>query len=276
MAGRPPRPPIFVENTMSKSLLGVIRYEYRMMIDRRGPWLAYALVFVFHSLTLIRTGNSAYSPFSGIGPWKAAGEILYVLNLFTPLIGGIAAADRLIRDRQLGVRELQRSAPLKPVTILLGKYVGVLAGALTPNLIFILALGVWTVLTGVQSPAFLPAALVAFLAITCPAYAFVIAFSLACPLLMPIRVYQVLFTGYWFWGNYLPPKVFPTLNGTLLTPAGVFVLHGFFGGRVGVVEGNAYSTGAWAAIANLVVLAAAVFIALAAAGRMTARKEMES
>jgi ABC-2 type transport system permease protein len=276
MAGRPPRhrQPIPGENTLMKNFLGIFRYEYRMMIDRRGPWLAYALVFVFHSLTLIRLGNTAASPFAGLGPWSAAGEILYVLNLFTPLIGGIAAADRLIRDGRLGVRELQRSAPLNPGTILLGKYAGVLAGALTPNLLFVLALGAWTVLTGAQAPIFLAASLTTFVAITIPAYAFVIAFSLACPLFMPIRVYQVLFTGYWFWGNYLPPEVFPTLNGTLLTPAGVYALHGFFHGKVGAAKGIAYSSGA--AIANLIVIAAAAFVALAVAGRITARREIES
>jgi ABC-2 type transport system permease protein len=91
---------------------------------------------------------------------------------------------------------------------------------------------------------------------------------------MPIRVYQVLFTGYWFWGNYLPPEVFPTLNGTLLTPAGVYALHGFFGGKVGAGKGIVYGSGA--AVANLIVLAAAIFIALAAANRIMARQEREA
>jgi len=28
-----------------------------------------------------------------------------------------------------------------------------------------------------------------------------------------------MFTGYRFWGNYILPEIFPTLNGTLLTAA---------------------------------------------------------
>jgi len=259
---------------MMKSLGGVIGYEYRMMITRRGPWLAYAVVFIFHGLTMVRLGESASSPFSGLDPWRAAGEMLYILNLFTPLIGGIAAADRLIRDNRLGVRELQRSCHQPTGLLLIGKYAGVLAGALTPNLVFILAITAGTIAAGIQTPAFLPAALAAYVAITVPAFAFIVAFSLACPLMIPIRVYQVLFTGYWFWANYLPPEAFPTLNGTLLTPAGVYALHGFFGGRVGTGKGIVHGSGE--AVINLIVLFAAAFAVLAVASRFMARRETES
>jgi ABC-2 type transport system permease protein len=42
-------------------------------------------------------------------------------------------------------------------------------------------------------------------------------------------LYQFLFVGYWFWGNLLSPqKGIPTLNGTLLTPRGDFILAGLF------------------------------------------------
>ena len=96
---------------------------------------------------------------------------------------------------------------------------------------------------------------VAFLAITVPAFAFVVAFSLACPMVMPLSIYQILFTGYWFWANFIPPKLFPTLNGTLLTPSGMFAQRGFFGGQVSrALEGAAQYTPADAA-ANLAVLA---------------------
>jgi len=79
-------------------------------------------------------------------------------------------------------------------------------------------------------PAFLPWLVAAFAAIAIPAHAFVVALSMAGPLIAPLRVYQILFTGYWFWGNYLSPKAFPTLNGTLVTPSGVFAFQAFFGG----------------------------------------------
>jgi hypothetical protein len=69
---------------------------------------------------------------------------------------------------------------------------------------------------------------VAFLSIALPAHAFVVAFSLAIPLVLPIRVYQVLFTGYWFWGNLLSPKAFPTISDTVLNAVGQYPLQAFF------------------------------------------------
>jgi ABC-2 type transport system permease protein len=256
---------------MTRIFLGIFRYEYRMMVLRRGPWLAYALVFVFHALSIMRLGSSASSPFIGLSPWKTAGQFLYILNLFTPLIAGIAAADRLIRDDRLGVRELQRSAPLGPASYLLGKYAGVLTAALTPNILFVLIIGGVLTLSGAKTAALWPALLAAFASITVPAFAFVVAFSLVCPLLLPIRVYQILFTGYWFWGNYLNAVAFPTLNGTILTPAGIFVLQGFFESRIGPGHGELHSPAA--AVANLIVIFAMAAAALLAAARWMDRSE---
>ena len=41
---------------------------------------------------------------------------------------------------------------------------------------------------------------------------FVVAFALACPVVMPPAVFQILFVGYWFWGNYMSPDIVPTLK----------------------------------------------------------------
>ena len=92
----------------------------------------------------------------------------------------------------------------------------------------------------------------AFFAIMVPAFAFVIAFSLACPLIMPLRVYQILFTGYWFWGNYINADMFPTLNGTLLTVSGMYAYQGYFLGFINAAEPLTYS--ASDATLNLLVL----------------------
>ncbi|MBN1940476.1 MAG: hypothetical protein JW843_12885 [Candidatus Aminicenantes bacterium] len=257
-----------------KSLAGIFQHEYRMMIGRLGPWVAYAVIFLFNGLTVIRVGDPSSSPFAGSGPWPAAGEILYVLNLFAPLIAGIASADRLIRDDRLGVRELQRSAPPSFGLRLAGKYAGVLAASLTPVLLFVLGTASWAVASGIQPAAFFPAVLAGFAAITLPAFAFVVAFSLACPLLIPVRIYQVLLTGYWFWGNYLNPDAFPTLNGTLLTPAGIFALHGFFKGRVGPGPDTVHTAGE--ACVNILILAAAIFAVLALATLLMSRREREA
>jgi len=117
-------------------------------------------------------------------------------------------------------------------------------------------------------PAFILMMLVSFQAINVPAFAFITIFSLACPLIMPLRVYQVLFTGYWFWGNYLNPDVFPTLAGTLLTASGRFVMEGFFGTHLG--EGP-FKTST-AAVLNLAVLAGCILLAMIVVERYFAVK----
>jgi hypothetical protein len=88
--------------------------------------------------------------------------------------------------------------------------------------------GIAMVITGIAPFGFLKPLLLAFLTIAVPAHAFVVAFSLACPLVMPLRVYQVLFTGYWFWGNMLNPKAFPTISETLLNAVGQYPLQAYF------------------------------------------------
>ena len=141
--------------------------------------------------------------------WKYAGRIVIQFNLFLPVVGGILAADRMQRDFRLGVRELQNSTPLSRPAYILGKYFGVLASLLLPVFLWVTAVAVALAATGYAPWAMLYAMPVACLAMTVPAFAFVTAFSLACPLIMPLRVYQILFTGYWFWGNFLNSESLP-------------------------------------------------------------------
>ena len=117
----------------------------------------------------------------------------------------------------------------------------------------------------------LPASVLAFLGINLPACAFITAFSLVCPLVIPVRVYQVLFTGYWFWGNLLSPKVIPTLNGTYLTPNGMFMCTVSLAAslRGGGPEHTAISPQIEAVI-NLAVLGVMIALALFAADRYLA------
>jgi hypothetical protein len=189
-----------------------------------------------------------------------------------PLVGGIIAADRLYRDYRLGVRELQSSAPLGNWTYLIAKYIGVVAGIMTPVVLFIVAAGVISVV-GYGAPVeFVPMLLAAMFALSLPAFAFVTIFSLACPLVIPVRVYQVLFTGYWFWGNFLSPKVIPNLSETLLTPGGMWAFQGFFGGFAGVIHLSPSTQLHTApdAVLNLVVLTACIVVAFVALQRFMA------
>ena len=244
-----------------QQFFGLVRYEYRMTVQRWGIWFAFGVLYVLYGITLFAPGEPLIE--RGASWWQTAGQIVFRTNLLMPLVGGIIAADRLYRDDRLGVRELQSSAPLGSRTYLIAKYIGVVAGIMTPVVAFIVAAGVISIV-GYNAPVeFLPMLLVAMLALSLPAFAFVTIFSLACPLVMPVRVYQVLFTGYWFWGNFLSPKVIPTLSDTLLTAGGMWVFQGFFGGFVGAPAAQLHT--ATEATLNLAVIAAcivAMFVAL--------------
>ncbi len=252
---------------------GLIRYEYRMTIQRWGMWVAFGVLYVLYGVSLFAVGSEPFRLGSGplierSGLWQAAGQIVFRLNLFMPVVGGIVGADRLWRDYRLGVRELQSATPLGDWTYLVGKYLGVLAGILTPVFVFVVAIGVIS-LAGYQAPVeFMPMLLAATLVLTVPAFAFITIFSLACPLVMPVRVYQVLFTGYWFWGNFLSPKVIPTLSDTLLTTGGMWAFQGFFGGFINVPATQQHS--GTDAVLNLAVLAICIIAAFIALERFMA------
>ncbi len=243
-------------------LFGVLRHEFSMSVCRKGLWIAYSIVFGFFGLILVREGLGHM--YSGGMPWQEAGEMVYLFNMLMPLIGGILAADRMQRDYRLGVRELQTSTPLNRSIYILGKYVGVLMSLLLPMFLWVLGLSILSVALGLIGPAMIWSVVVAFVAIAVPSFAFVTAFSLACPLVMPLRVYQILFTGYWFWGNFLNDQVFPTISGTLLNASGVYAQQGFFNGTRSQVIGRSLYTApeAWLNILALGLCAAVVLFTL--------------
>ena len=142
------------------------------------------------------------------------------------------------------------------------KYVGVLLSVLMPMFLLVFVTGTVLVAKGLAPLSFLWPLLLAFLSIAVPAHAFVVAFSLACPLVMPLRVYQVLFTGYWFWGNLLTPKAFPTISDTVLNAVGQYLLQAFFAiytDSTHKVEGGFTPP---EAVLNLIVLIACIAVAL--------------
>ena len=244
-------------------LFGLVRHEFFMYLRRPSVWIAYLLISVFYSMTMFFPDpTSPDSPFPVNELWQFAGQTLFYGNMFMTLMAGILAADRMQRDFRLGVCELQSSTPLRQPVYILAKYIGVLAAALTPMLIWLLLSGVaYVILLGAPLQ-FIGILLVAFIGMAVPAHAFVIAFSLACPLVMPVRIYQVLFTGYWFWGNYLNPGAFPTISETLLVPSGKYVWGGFLGGFPSnmLILGPVYT--AQQAVMNLIVLALCIVAVL--------------
>ncbi len=241
----------------------VLRYEFDMSLRRPGLWIAYLLLYGFYLVIFFAPGvNDETAPVPLGELWQFAGQLVFYCNMFMTILAGILAADRMQRDFRLGVRELQHSTPLRLPVYILAKYIGTLAAAMTPMLLFVLLIGF--IYVGVfDAPLyFVGILLVVSLVMGVPANAFVVAFSLACPLIMPVRVYQVLFTGYWFWGNYLNPGAFPTISETLLVPSGKHALYGFFGGFPSEKTFISPVYTATDAVLNLLVLALCIFLVL--------------
>lgn len=250
-------------------LVGVARHEFRMSIRRPGFWISYILLFLFYFTVILNSTVDDNIIAPHISPdqiWSEAGHTVFMFNIFLPLLAGILAADRMQRDLHTGVRELQRSAPLSMPVYILAKYLGVLLSVLTPMFLMVTVTGIVTVAEGTAPLSFLWSLLLAFLSISVPSHAFVVAFSLACPLIMPLRVYQVLFTGYWFWGNLLSPQVFPTISDTVLNAVGQYQLQGFFGMYLDASNMETHFT-APDAVVNLIVLTVCIASALFALER---------
>lgn len=210
---------------------GVFRHEFLMSIHRPSLWIAYGLLFSFYTLAVFWQSDTAEKiVISTDQIWRFAGRMGFTFNLFLPVLVGILSADRMQLDFRQGVRELQLSTPLNQITYILGKYFGVLISVSLPVLIWVWFMTGLYILNGNAPLGLFYSMTLAFFSMMLPAFAFVIAFSLSLPLIMPLRVYQILFTGYWFWGNYIDQEMFPTLNGTLLTPGGMLVFQGYFGG----------------------------------------------
>ncbi len=243
--------------------LGLTRHEFNMSIRRPGFWIAYTLLGLFYIISILTPSMDGSEDI--IHPdqiWPQAGHIVFLFNIFLPLLAGILTADRLQRDAPCGVRELQQSSPLPVPVFILSKYLGVLLSVLTPMFLLVAATGASLVANGFAPPDFLWPLSLAFLSIAVPSHAFVVAFSLACPMVMPLRVYQVLFTGYWFWGNLLNARVFPTISDTVLNAAGQYPLQAFFGmytDSTHKVEGGFTPP---EAVLNLVVLMSCIALAL--------------
>ena len=253
-----------------KQIWNIFKEEYRMSIRRPGMWLAYGVIFLlyFYTMTLPERAELP-KVYDTATLWAISGVAVFELNLFSPLLAGISTADRMVRDRTLKMDELLRSTPLTRWSYVLGKYTAALISMLTPLFLYVQVISIFLIIKGAPIQ-IVWMNLVSFCALTLPAYAFVTAFSVACPLVVPLRVYQVLFTGYWFWGNYLNPGFIPTLAGTWLMPCGKIVLESLF--RTTVMIDRLLRYTPFDALMNLIVLAACIVIILTAAERWLAWK----
>jgi ABC-2 type transport system permease protein len=205
-----------------EALGGALTYEFRMQIRRRSVWL------VFIALGLFFT--QFHQPWNRPLSTPASAAIVYwtgIVQSFLAVAFGIVVADRLHRDRQTKVEELLNTLPGAISARMFGKYLGSTLATLIP-MIAVYSAGVVYILVRWHAVQALPLALAAFAAIALPGILFIAACSMAFPAIMWVPLYQILFIGYWFWGNLLPGVGIPTLSTTILTPVGSYMCTGFF------------------------------------------------
>ena len=161
------------------NILGVFVYEFRMGIRRKGVWLGYGVVFLLYLFAITSNGRFLETPgMSTKDMWAMTALLGFIYNLFLPVVGGISAADRLIRDRNLHLEELLRSTGLKISDYLVGKYLGTLAAISLPVFLGILILRIYALYQG-ASPLTIGMSIVTFMVI-----------NLAC-----LRFYHCLLPG---------------------------------------------------------------------------------
>ncbi|HYK97262.1 MAG TPA: ABC transporter permease [Candidatus Acidoferrales bacterium] len=205
------------------AFLGALRYEFCMQLRRRSVWVSIGFALVLLFALFSRSGP----PERVLPPADTALRLVGNASFFLPVAFGILLADRWRRERSLGTLELLDSLPASLGARLWGKYFGATIATMIPLL---LAFALFMLYSGVRIGdatlvRFLP---LIFVVVIAPGLLFVAAFSIACTEWLPVPLYAVLFTGYWFWGNLVPPERMPTLNCTLLTPIGEYPAAAFF------------------------------------------------
>ncbi len=205
--------------------LAVFRYEYLMQIRRPGLWISLVLTIGVLFLLLFGARQNALALASQ--PWKLSTSFIEEFAFFAPVAAGILAADRFSRDRLLGTNELINSALSPKVPLVLGKYAGSVLAVFTPPFILLLA-ELAAMAAYYQQPALFLTAPVVLLVVVVPAWLFVVAWSLVFPLVLPLRLYQVLFAGFWMWAAVVPPNRLPTINFSILSVTGQYAHYAFF------------------------------------------------
>jgi hypothetical protein len=243
-----------------RETLGVLRYEYLMQIRRWGLWISMlvlsGIIYWFFLAEIRQVPTEVLND-----SWRFARNLTLPLNFLAPVAAGILVADRFPRDRQLGMGDTLRSALRSSWPLVVGRCSGSLLAALTPQLVLLVAALVY-VAASLRKPELYWMVAVIMLAIILPSWFFIVAWSLVLPLVFPLRLYQVLYGGFWLWATLVPPTVLPTINQSIFDIAGTYASHAFFHDRAGRYTYHPPTTAGWA-IFNMALLVGLSVLAVA-------------
>lgn len=208
------------------ALRAAAAYEFRMQVRRPALWVGLPAL---GALTAWGLWGVVPLPVTEGIPAALAD---WALEMTFLLPVGVAAllADRLTRDRRLGVDQVLDALPAPPAARLYGKWAGSTAATLLPvALVYLLGAGYVAVRLG--SGAALALAPVAFVAVALPGLLVVAAVSVPLPALMWGRAFQIGFIAVWFWATRLRPGVAGSPSSTFWDPSGWPVATRLFGAR---------------------------------------------
>jgi ABC-2 type transport system permease protein len=209
------------------ALAGTVAYEFRMQVRRPAVWIAIGGGAL---LVMARVLRGSVASLHILSPAQLESNIAAISGYFLPIVFGILLADRLPREHRLGTAELLESLPVSDGSRLWGKYLGAVGATLLPvALAYLLVSGVLAI--RLQNAGTLTAFLPVLLLEVLPGLLFVGAFAIGCPAVIPVPLYAILYTGYWFWGNVVSPSRVPTISCTPLTPIGKYAAVAFFDTR---------------------------------------------
>ena len=245
-----------------RETLGVLRYEYLMQIRQLGLWLSLLLLAGLFYWLLV-AGLDTIPPEIRSNSWEFGANLALPLIILAPVAAGILVADRFPGDRRLRMDDLLRVVLPSSGSFVLGRYVASLLAVLTPPLVIALPVTLYAA-ARFSLPELLWKTLVIFLVAGLPSWLFVVAWSLVFPLVIPLRLYQVLFAGFWLWAIAVPRGRLPTINETIVDIGGKYAGAAFFG-FPHTSQLNPPAT-ADRAILNIILVVLAALVGMAAAG----------
>lgn len=215
-------------------LWATIRAELLMQWRRWGLWLAFAATLAIMSLLFIsNAANITYAPRAN-GPYRTLDEFINLYLFVTvrysatlmAIIAALLVADRMVRDKRLGMAELQRATSEGYPLYVLGKFIGNFVAMLVPAFVVLMSCGIALVALGFPLQMLQSLAL-AFVLVFIPAFAVVIALTLLLASMVPQRVVQIGFPLFWLYSTE-SPLGWHTLNDTIFNPVGRYIYPVFF------------------------------------------------
>jgi ABC-2 type transport system permease protein len=190
------------------------------------------------------------------------------------MVFGIVLADRLVRDRKLGVAPLLDVTPSKRSVRLFGKYLGACAATAIPvALVYLIVGATFAIWRG--RPAALLWAAATFAAVVVPLLLLLTgALAFLGPQLMPTPLFRALIVGIWFWaGATEVESQFPSLAASVLSLTMDYPQHVFFGSRdpAGPFEGAALNVLRPEPTVGTALLSLALILGIAGAALAAAR-----